>query len=405
MNYREEAEALENYLVDTRRHLHMNPELSFEEHQTTQFIASELEKLGLKPQTYGDYTGVYAIIYGGAAGNDEISYPKTDPRHIKTVALRADIDALPVEEQNDVSYKSLKSGVMHACGHDCHTSMLLSAARLLMSHRDSLKGNVKLLFQAAEESCHGAEYYVRHGFLDDVDAIYGAHVSIGSEVGFVNAEAGARMASVDNFTIQVNGTSAHGATPFAGNDAIVAAAAMILQLQTVVSRKNDPRESLVVTIGELNGGQRFNIIANKVVMKGTIRTHSPEARAKVESWMKTVIDGIAAANGVTADFTYDYYAGPLINDESLTEIAQGAFTKLYGPEGLYAKPQAMGSEDFSYFTDGTGVPGMYTFIGCRNEEKGITADHHNDHFDVDERCLTYGTAMYAQFAEDYLNQE
>ena len=351
MNFKEEAAKLEPYIIDTRRKLHMNPELSFEETQTTAFIAQELKKCGLDPHTYPDYNGVWTVIEGTKA-----FFGKR-----RTVALRADIDALPVEECTGLPFSSKNPGVMHACGHDNHTAMLLGAARILNAHREELCGNVKLIFQSAEESCRGAAYYVEHGFLDDVDAIFGMHVWATLEDGKIDAAAGARMASVDNFSIKVRGISAHGSAPFEGRDAITAAAAIIMNVQMIVSRFNDPRNSLVITIGEITGGQRFNIIAGEVEMKGTVRTHSSVTRMQVEGWLRSMVENTAAACGVEAELTYEYCAGPCTNDPTLSDIAKKAISEIAGPDVLVDQPPAMGSEDFAYYTDGTGVPGMYVF--------------------------------------------
>ncbi|MDY3918601.1 MAG: amidohydrolase [Candidatus Limivivens sp.] len=389
MNFRKESEAIEDYIVETRRYLHARPELSFEEKETTEFLEQELTKLGLQPQRYEDFYGVWADLCGG----------KSTPES-RTVVLRADIDALPIQEETGLAYASQRKGVMHACGHDSHAAMLLGAARLLVSHQDELPGRVRLLFQAAEESCHGAEYYVKKGILDGADAIYGCHVWATLDAPYINIDDGARMSSCDNFTITVKGAAAHGSAPNYGVDAIVTAAAIILQLQTIVSRKSDPRDTLAITIGEIAGGPRFNIISDQVVMKGTARTHNPEVRGKIEGWIRNIAENVARANGAEAVVEYESYPGVLLNDPAVSEIARQAVRELYGQEGLGSHPILMGSEDFSYFLDQ--VPGAYALIGVRNEEKGITSQNHNSRFQVDESVLKRGAALYAQFAYDFL---
>lgn len=391
MNFAAEALEQESYVIKLRRYFHEHPELAFLEYETTKKIGEELEKMNIKPHFFDDMTGCYAII--GEAN---------PAKKQKTVALRADIDALPVEEKTGLPYKSCTPGVMHACGHDCHAAMLLGAAKLLKNHEKELKGRVKLIFQAAEESCHGAEYYVEKGVLDDVDAIYGTHVWVDTDAKCMNIEPGYRMAGCDNFTIDIYGKSSHGSMPQRGADAIVSAAAVIMNIQTLVSRKNDARKPLVITVGQIEGGQNFNIIANKVTLKGTVRTKCRETRESVEGWLREVTEKTAAVFGTTAELTYRYYAPPLYNDEALTEIAQKAAIKLYGEEVLKPMPESMGSEDFSYFSEK--VPGVYGYIGIRNEEKNAVYPHHSDRFTVDESALSAGTAMYAQFAWDYLNQ-
>ena len=389
MDIRALAEQYESYIIEQRRWFRAHPELSWEEFGTTDHIQQELEKMGLEVHRFDGRPGCTAMIYGGKAAPGA-----------KTVALRADIDALPVEEKTGLPFTSQNPGVMHACGHDNHMAMLLGAARILCDLKDELAGNVKLLFQAAEETCFGAEYYVQQGVLDGVDAIYGQHIWAGLEAPYLNVQPGVRMASCDNFTITVEGSSTHGSTPHLGTDAIVAAASIIMNIQTIVSRNNDPLNALVVTIGEIHGGQRFNILANKVVMEGTCRTHSREMRGKIEPLLRRVCEDTAAAFGARAELKYDAFPSPVINDhDDLNQIAHDAAVKLYGDEGIKEMPRVMGSEDFAYFMDV--VPGIFGFLGSRDAEH--QASNHNDCYDVPEEVLKRGAAMHAQFAADYLS--
>ena len=389
MDIRALAEQYESYIIEQRRWFHAHPELSWEEFGTTDHIQQELEKMGLEVHRFDGRPGCTAMIYGGKAAPGA-----------KTVALRADIDALPVEEKTGLPFTSQNPGVMHACGHDNHMAMLLGAARILCELKDELAGNVKLLFQAAEETCFGAKYYVQQGVLDGVDAIYGQHIWAGLEAPYLNVQPGVRMASCDNFTITVEGSSTHGSTPHLGTDAIVAAASIIMNIQTIVSRNNDPLNALVVTIGEIHGGQRFNILANKVVMEGTCRTHSREMRGKIELLLRRVCEDTAAAFGARAELKYDAFPSPVINDhDDLNQIAHDAAVKLYGEEGIKEMPRVMGSEDFAYFMDV--VPGIFGFLGSRDAEH--QASNHNDCYDVPEEVLKRGAAMHAQFAADYLS--
>ena len=389
MDIRALAEQYESYIIEQRRWFHAHPELSWEEFGTTDHIQQELEKMGLEVHRFDGRPGCTAMIYGGKAAPGA-----------KTVALRADIDALPVEEKTGLPFTSQNPGVMHACGHDNHMAMLLGAARILCDLKDELAGNVKLLFQAAEETCFGAEYYVQQGVLNGVDAIYGQHIWAGLEAPYLNVQPGVRMASCDNFTITVEGSSTHGSTPHLGTDAIVAAASIIMNIQTIVSRNNDPLNALVVTIGEIHGGQRFNILANKVVMEGTCRTHSREMRGKIEPLLRRVCEDTAAAFGARAELKYDAFPSPVINDhDDLNQIAHDAAVKLYGEEGIKEMPRVMGSEDFAYFMDV--VPGIFGFLGSRDAEH--QASNHNDCYDVPEEVLKRGAAMHAQFAADYLS--
>ena len=389
MDIRALAEKYEGYIIEQRRWFHAHPELSWEEFGTTDHIQEELEKMGLEVHRFEGRPGCTAMIYGGKA------VPGA-----KTVALRADIDALPVEEKTGLPFASENPGVMHACGHDNHMAMLLGAAKILCEVKDELEGNVKLLFQAAEETCFGAEYYVQQGVLDGVDAIYGQHIWAGLEAPYLNVQPGVRMASCDNFTITVEGSSTHGSTPHLGTDAIVAAASIIMNIQTIVSRNNDPLNALVVSIGEIHGGQRFNILANKVVMEGTCRTHSREMRGKIEPLLRRIWEDTAAAFGAKAELKYDAFPSPVINDhDDLNQIAHDAAVKLYGEEGIKEMPRVMGSEDFAYFMDV--VPGIFGFLGSRDAEH--QASNHNDCYDVPEDVLKRGAAMHAQFAADYLS--
>ena len=328
MDIRALAEKYEGYIIEQRRWFHAHPELSWEEFGTTDHIQEELEKMGLEVHRFEGRPGCTAMIYGGKA------VPGA-----KTVALRADIDALPVEEKTGLPFASENPGVMHACGHDNHMAMLLGAAKILCEVKDELEGNVKLLFQAAEETCFGAEYYVQQGVLNGVDAIYGQHIWAGLEAPYLNVQPGVRMASCDNFTITVEGSSTHGSTPHLGTDAIVAAASIIMNIQTIVSRNNDPLNALVVSIGEIHGGQRFNILANKVVMEGTCRTHSREMRGKIEPLLRRICEDTAAAFGAKAELKYDAFPSPVINDhDDLNQIAHDAAVKLYGEEGIKNAP-------------------------------------------------------------------
>ena len=348
--------------------------------------------------------GFYATLLPGlqwSLGNNQRG--KIHPWQSKTVALRADIDALPVEEHTGLTFCSQNPGVMHACGHDCHIAMLLGGIRMLMAKED-LKGNVKIIFQAAEESCHGAQYYVEHGFLDDVDAIYGTHIWGELDAPYMNFETGPRMASCDNFRIEVEGVSSHGSTPHQGVDAILTAAYIITEIQAIVSRMNDPLNPLVVTVGKIEGGQRFNILADKVVLEGTTRTHSPEMRKKTEPLLRRIAENTAASMGAKATLSFEYFPAPIINEhEDLVLIARNAAAKMYGTDCLKPFPKMMISEDFAYYMEK--VPGVFGLVGSQNKSLGSTAKNHNDHYTVDESVLKRGAAMYAQFAYDFLEEK
>lgn len=388
MDIRQLAEQYNDYIIEQRRWFHQHPELSYEEKETTKRLQKQLEEMGVPVTTFDDYNGLVGVIEGAKPG--------------KNVMLRADIDALPVQENTGLPFCAT-NGNMHACGHDCHMAMLLGAAKILMDKRDALEGTVTLLFQAAEESCHGAEYYVNKGVMNNVDAVFGMHIWGTLDAPYFNLEGGERMASGDNFTITIKGLSAHGSAPHLGHDAIVAAASVVMNLQTFASRVNNPLNTLVVTIGTIHGGQRFNIIANRVVMEGTVRTFSRQLRKTIDADLLKIVKGTAEALGCEAEFEYERFTGPIINEhEDLNQIARNAAVTLYGEESLAPMDKLTGSEDFSFLAEK--VPGFYGFIGARNPAVGAAYPNHNDRFTVDESALQRGAALYAQFVVDYLEQ-
>lgn len=391
MNFASRAAQLSDTIIADRRYLHQHAELSFQEHETTAYLVSELEKLGIPVLTFEDYTGCIATIQGGKPG--------------ATVLLRADIDALPIQENSGVDFESIHPGVMHACGHDCHAAMLLGAARLLWEQRENLKGTVKLLFQAAEEVFVGSHYYWDKGYLNDVNAAMGMHVWPTLDSGYMTVKDGDLMASCDNFKLTIHGVSAHGSMPHLGKDAIVCASAIITNLQTIVSRYNDPRSTLVVTVGMIRAGTQFNIITDTAVMEGTVRAYSPECRDLAEERIRTIAESTAAMYDCTAELEY-YRLEPSVRNEdpALNEIARGAARKLYGGDVLKDIAPVTGSEDFSYIMEK--IPSsLFMFMGCRDEESGCIHPVHNEKFKINENILQKGAAQYAQFAADYLEQK
>lgn len=389
MNISQLAKEQESYVIECRHFLHAHPELGEHETETTRFIKEQLEEMGIPVQTFEGITGCVGTIQGKKTG--------------KTVMLRADIDALPIQENPGKSYCSVTPGVMHACGHDCHTAMLLGAARILSAHREELRGTVKLIFQMAEEIGRKSEEYVKRGALEGVDAIFGMHVWSAMDVGTASFEYGERMACSDRFTIQVRGTAAHGSAPHQGHDAVLAAAAAVMALQSIPSRVNNPLDSLVVTVGMMNGGTKENILADHVELVGTVRAFNREFRKGMPERMEQLVKSVVQAYGCTADCDYYFGPSPLINDhEDLVEIAQGAAQKELGEESLRHLPKMTGAEDFSVYMEH--IPGIYGYLGSRNRDKGIECSHHHPAFDIDESILRHGAAIYAQFAADYLEQ-
>lgn len=390
MNIRELALEQQNYIIETRRHLHTHPELGEHEVETTRFIKGQLESMGIPVQLFDGITGCVGTITGGKPG--------------KTVMLRADIDALPIQENPGKSYCSVNPGVMHACGHDCHTAMLLGAARILQAHRDELKGTVKLIFQMGEEIGRKSEEYVKRGALEGVDAIFGMHVWPSLDVGKANFESGDRMACSDRFTIQIHGTASHGSAPHQGHDAILAAAAAVLALQSIPSRQKNPQDSLVVTVGMMNGGTKENIVCDHVELVGTVRAFQREFRKSMPQRIQNVVENVVKGYNCTADCDYYFGPSPLINDhEDLNEISREAARKILGRDCLVSLPKAMGAEDFSVYMEH--IPGVYGYLGIRNRVKGIECIAHHPSFDVDESVLYTGAAIYTQFAVDYLESK
>ena len=389
MDIRALAEQNAPYVIERRRYYHQHPELSFKEWETTKALVEDMKALGITDiQTFEDYPGLIATLDTGKPG--------------RTVMLRADIDALPVHEKTGLPFASQNEGVMHACGHDNHIAMLLGAAKILSEHRDEIPcGKVKFIFQAAEEVGYGSRYYVEHNLLDGVDAIFGMHIWATLDAPFVSVDPGNRMASMDNFTIKVRGLQSHGSAPQDGHDAIVAASAIVLALQTFVSRVNNPTNPLVLSVGKFHGGAMYNIICPEVELVGTIRTYSRELRKVMEAKLKQIIESTAAAHFCEAELIFSPMLPAVINDNAeLNEVAQNAALKLFGHEGVKEFGALMGSEDFALFMDK--VPGFFAFLGTRNVAKGLTATNHNEKFTSDEDVLFRGSALAAQFAVDFL---
>ena len=390
MDIKEKVENIKDYIIEMRRHFHQNPELSLEEFETTKKIVNELEKMGIEVSTFKDgLTGCVGTIKGAKEG--------------KTLLLRADIDALSVHEKTNLEFASRVDGKMHACGHDCHAAMLLGVTKILSEMKDKFSGNIKLFFQAAEEIGLGAKLSIEQGVMDNVDACYGVHVTPRFESPKINMQYGERMAATDVFKLTVEGTSSHGSSPHLGHDAIVASAAIITALQTIVSRINNPLKPAVVTIGTIKGGQRFNIIANEVIMEGNVRTFDEIFRKEIETHIREIAESVAKAHSCTAKLEYRYGTGVVLNkDKNLVDIAQNAVKKLYGEDSLVEMEKITGGEDFSLLMEK--APGIFGYIGTRNPRvPGSEKINHHECFTVDEDALIRGTAVAAQFALDYLN--
>jgi amidohydrolase len=376
------ARALLPWMMEIRRDLHRHPELGLEEHRTAGRVQTLLDELGIEHRDGIAQTGVLGTIRGAAPG--------------PCVALRADLDALPLHDAKDVPYRSQVPGRMHACGHDVHTTILLGAARLLAERRGELAGTVKLLFQPAEETVGGARLMIAEGALADpaVDAIFGLHVDPTLPVGAVGVRYGQRNASSDDVRIVVHGRSAHGAYPSNGVDAIVVAAQVVLALQTVVSRNLDARRSAVVTLGTIAGGTQGNIVASRVEMVGTVRTLDAATRELVLRRVRETAEGVAAGLGGRAEVEIRPSYDPLVNHDRAVDLVRANAERLLGTERVTLVSQpSLGVEDFGFYL--TRVSGAFYSLGVRNEARGIVHPVHHELFDVDEECLDVGAALQA----------
>jgi amidohydrolase len=378
-------------VIADRRHLHEHPELGFEEVATSRFVAERLQALGVEDiQTGIAKTGVTGLIRGGGGPG-------------KTVLLRADMDALPIIEENDVPYVSRHHGVMHACGHDGHTAVLLGVARLLLDQRDSFAGTVKLLFQPAEElPPGGAKPMIEAGVLENphVDAVFGLHVDQNAPLGRISLVAGPAMAAADRFTIVIKGKGGHGAKPDLAVDPIVVGAQIVMALQTLISREYDPIASGVVSVCAFLSGSAFNVIPDTAELRGTVRTFTPENRQLLSERIPELVKGIATAMRAEADVTYDYGYPATINDPEMIELVREVVTDVVGAENVVDAEPRMGAEDFSYFL--LERPGAFYFVGSANDERGLTWGHHHPRFDIDEAVLGIGVETLAQTALRYL---
>lgn len=386
------ASTIKDELIAIRRDIHSNPEIGLEEIRTSGLVAEKLKQLNLEVQTAVGVTGVIGTLYGKHPG--------------KTLLLRADMDCLKMLELNDVSYKSKNEGLMHACGHDAHTTWLLGAAMILSEMREQLHGNVKFLFQPAEETDGGAERMIAAGALENpkVDAAIGAHVWPLLDSGKIAVKNGPMMAAPDMFKLKIFGKGGHGAEPHRSIDPIAIGCQVYLGLQTIVSRKIDPIDSVVLSITTFHGGSAHNVIPDHVEMQGSVRTLTKELRKQVPQMMEQIIKGITEAHGGQYELEYIPYYPPVINDPSITDVIKAAGSRILGEEQVITMPvPTMGSEDFSYFQES--VPGAFFIIGTRNPEKGITALLHNPRFDIDEDILHMSAAVLAQSAMEYLNSE
>ncbi|AWI05622.1 M20 metallopeptidase family protein [Clostridium drakei] len=387
MNTLEKAKNIQDWVLKFRRDFHRHPEPSFKEFRTSKIIAEELANLGIEVSHIGE-TGVLGTLNGEKKGN--------------VIALRADMDGLSVTEDTGLPFTSENPGFMHGCGHDCHVSMLLGAAKLLSEMKAELKGTVKFIFQPAEEVADGANQMIKGGVLKnpDVDFIFGMHIWSDVPVGKVSIKEGPMMASGDIWNLTIKGKSCHGSSPWQGVDAVTCAAAVIQGVQTLVSRFNDVRSPIVINIGTIKGGERFNVTPGTVEMTGMNRAFSADNRKKMPKWIEDMVKNICKGYNCDYEFSYDFICAPTINDVKSARLVKNSLTKLVGEENIPEFEKVMGSEDFSAYLEQ--VPGALLLLGCRNEAKDCCYSHHSNHFKVDEDALPIGVAAYVQVALDYL---
>ncbi|WP_409341101.1 M20 family metallopeptidase [Paenibacillus sp. MBLB4367] len=376
-------------MVKRRRFLHQHPEVSYQEKETSAYVAKCLEELGI-PVKRGERG--YSVV-------GELKGAHPGP----TVALRADMDALPIQDAKSVDYASKVPGVMHACGHDAHTTTLLAIAEVLSGRKDELKGTIRFLFQPAEEiSPGGAAPLIAEGAMEGVDAVYGVHLWAPLPTGEAQTKSGAFMAAADEFFIDVKGKGGHGGLPHQTIDSVLVGSQIVVNLQSIVSRHMDPTEPCVVTVGSIHAGSSFNVIAETCSLNGTVRTFSIEARDRIREQMKTIAEQTGAMYGAQVDFRYKVGYPPVVNDEKETDRFFKVGVSVFGEKQVSKSPFIMAAEDFAYYLER--VPGCFVFVGAGNKEAGIDAPHHHPRFDIDESSMIYAARLLIGLALDYMNE-
>jgi amidohydrolase len=370
-------------VIAWRRHLHANPELSFHEEKTAQFVYDTLQSFGNLELSRPTKTSVMARLIGHQPG--------------RVVAIRADMDALPIQEENTFEFASKNPGVMHACGHDGHTAMLLGTAKILSKLRDQIQGEVRFLFQHAEE-LHpgGAEEMVQAGVMDGVDVVIGTHLWSPLERGKIGIVYGPMMAAPDRFFIRIHGKGGHAAMPHQTIDAIAIGAQVVTNLQYIVSRNVDPLEPLVVSVTQFVAGTTHNVIPGSVEIQGTVRSFDETLRKNVPKLMERIIKGITEAHGATYEFEFEYGYRPVINNDEVTRVMEETVREVLGEEAVDHMKPNMGGEDFSAFLQK--APGSFFYVGAGNKEKGIIYPHHHPRFTIDEDALEIGVRLFVHAA-------
>lgn len=387
---RPEVAQLKEQLVTLRRDFHAHPELGFEEFRTSAIVADYLRALGLQPRTGIAKTGVTADIVGALPG--------------PTILLRADMDALPIKEETNLPFASSVEGKMHACGHDGHTSILLVTAKVLLQNRDKLRGTVRVLFQPAEEGPGGAAPMIEEGVLEGVDVALGLHLWLHLPTGEVNFCAGPMLAASDEFDVTITGVGTHAASPQMGVDPIVVGSQMVTGLQTLVSRRVDPKQPVVLSITQFHSGTTHNVIPQTATFGGTLRTYDEEVRANFKVMLTEYCQGLAAANGATVQVEWREGYPVLVNDARVAALCERACQEVFHLKPAEERPDArsLGGEDMSFYLQN--VPGCFLFLGAYNEQSGACFNHHHPKFTIDEDALPLGVELFLNCV-DYLGRE
>lgn len=385
-NIKQDILNIEDYIIDLRRYFHMHPELSWSEVNTSKKIKEELKKMNISFTSFAE-TGVIATIEGSGEG--------------MTIGLRADMDALPIKEENKVSYSSINEGIMHACGHDGHIAMLLGAAKILKERSNKFRGKVVLIFQPAEEIIEGAKLLLNSEELGKMDKVFSIHLWSDLESGKISLEPGARMASADKFKITIKGKSGHGSAPHQGVDALVIASSLIMNLQLITSRMTNPLEPTVLSIGKIESGEDYNIIAKSAVVEGTVRTFNNSIRKDIRDNIKIIAKGLTSSFGAEVDVEYIYGTSPVINDEEASKVAYVAAEKAMGKDAIVKMEKIMGGEDFALLLEK--YSGALLFLGTGNVDTESNYPHHNQRFNIDEGTLKYGVEVFVRIIEEYLS--
>lgn len=386
-NILDQAKSMEEYIIRIRRSIHQNPELSGKESKTQETIISELDKMGVPYQKVGN-ASLIATLKGAKSG--------------KTIALRGDIDALPINEETDVEFKSQNPGVMHACGHDAHAAMLLGAAKILSEMKDHISGEIRFFFQEGEETFSGAQKIIEAGGMDGVDACFGMHGLTVLETGNVNIASGYRFSGCDTIYVKFEGISGHGSAPHLAKDTIHPACIFVTDLQGIITKNVDPQEPVVLSVGKFMGGTKANIVSKYTEIDISMRYFDIQVRKTVHEAIRRHAKAIAEAYEIKVEVIIEESTLSLYNDEELSILADQSATKVFGEGHNHPVPKQMASEDMSYYFQK--AKGVYAIMGYKNEAKGCIYPPHHEKFKLDEDYMKYGTALHVQFALDFLSQ-